>query len=82
MNDALALTMPAPVIGAECCGLCKFVWSHPDGSARCRRHPPVALILASRTPEGKVSHVGTMSDWPPVATDQICGEFKRRVLVN
>ena len=64
MNDALALTMPAPVIGAECCGSCKFVWSHPDGSARCRRHPPVALILASRTP------------------DQICGEFKRRVLVN
>lgn len=81
MNNITALNT-APLLTAECCSNCKFVRQWPNGDLKCHRNPATALLFMGKSPDGKIGHMGTAADWPPVVAQQWCGEYKRKVLVD
>jgi hypothetical protein len=69
----------APLIGAECCGVCKFFRVHPNG-AKCHRPPPTAKLIVGQDARGAPALIGTIADWPPTKAEMWCGEFKRKLV--
>lgn len=78
---AIIVPPRAQILTEECCTRCKHALDTvPAGPQMiCRRFPPLPFPIIMGTPDGP-AQVGSVSNFPTVNGDMVCGEFARRVL--
>jgi hypothetical protein len=72
--------MTIPLIKAEGCKNCKFAMATDTVNFECRWGPPTAVLMLGQDAHGTVGVRGTLSAFPLVGPDIICGRYERGIV--